>query len=95
MLKPSLDSTSRYRLKRFGVKLALISAFALAQIVSPLGFSRGLEYLLGFTVLISAGIALYKRENLSSRTLDHWDEAALFLVLFVAVHFTAFHLLQK
>lgn len=95
MLSMPSDPTSLRRLKQFGVKLALIVAFALAQIVSPLGFSKGLQYLLGFSVFISAGTAAYERENLANRTLDHWDQAALFLILFVVVHFIAFHFLQE
>jgi len=77
------------------VKLALVIAFALAQIISPLGFSKGLELLLGFTALVSAGIAVYKREGLANATLGHWDEAGAFLVLGMGTHFVAFHLLQN
>ena len=95
MLRTSIDPASLYTLKRFGVRLALVSVFALAQIVSPLGFGKGLELLLGFTALVCAITAITKREHVASRTLGHWDEAALFLMLGVGVHFIAFHLLQN
>ena len=95
MLRTSIDPASLYTVKRFGVRLALVSVFALAQIVSPLGFGKGLELLLGFTALVCAITAITKRENASSRTLGHWDEAALFSMLGIGAHFIVFHWLQS
>lgn len=95
MVRTSIGPESLYAAKRFGIKLALVTAFSLAQIVSPLGFGMGLEALLGFNALVSAGVAAYRRESFSSRTVGYWDEAAAFLTLGIAAHFVIFHMLRN
>jgi hypothetical protein len=85
MLTRALDPVSCYTLKRLGVRLAILLAFALAQIASPWGSARALMAMSGFTVLICAGFAVFTREKPFGRSLGYWDEGIFFLLLFAAV----------
>jgi len=87
MPRVSIDLASLYTLKRAGVRLVIILVFAFAQLETPWGFSKALQFLLAFNALICAAIAAYKRESAVSRSLGHWDEAAFLLLLCVGVHF--------
>lgn len=95
MVRTSISPESLYTVKRFGIKLALISVFAVPQIFSPLGFGMGLESLLGFNALVSAAVAAYNRERFSSHTVGYWDEAVAFIMLAISTHFVAFHMLRN
>jgi hypothetical protein len=83
----SIDRRSLYTLKRAGLRLIIIVIFAAAQISTPWGGALALQFLLGLNALICAGLAVYRRESFGSRTLGHWDEAALLALLCIGVYF--------
>jgi hypothetical protein len=50
----------------------------------PWGFFRAVAMLAGFSATIDIALAVYRREKLGFRTLNYWDEAAVFLAIFLA-----------
>ncbi|HEY5239265.1 MAG TPA: hypothetical protein VIJ62_12850 [Rhizomicrobium sp.] len=91
----SAKKRSIYVAKRFAVRLAIICLFALAQIPLPWGFSGGLQLMLLFSVLISVGLAIYRRETLLDNAFGYWDEAGALLLLLLCVRVVAMILTCK
>lgn len=73
-----LDSQNRYALKRFGLKFAILLAFALVQ-MAPIG--RTLTIMFSFASLFDLVLALVQSHHLWNRHFTYWDEAAAFLLL--------------
>lgn len=72
---------SRYVLRRFALKLAILSGAALAQVQAPWGFRNAVTALATLSALISVGLAVYRRERPTGGTLNYWDEAIVFLAI--------------
>ena len=79
-----------YVVRRFAIKLVIISVFALAQSFAPWGFVRALVVLFGFAALIDVGLALLLKQRFKFRALSYWDEAGMFFLLALLLS----HLLQ-
>ena len=78
-----MSPANRRALKRFGIKLAILTAFALAQWL--LGIMSAALFLAIFTAMLDVVGAIWRRERLLSPHITYWDEAAMFLVLFLAL----------
>lgn len=77
----TVDPQSRYALKRFLLKLAMLSIAALAQVQAPWGLVIATTYLAILSALICAGLALVRSERPIAETLNYWDEAFAFLAI--------------
>jgi len=58
-----IDACSAYVLKRFGLKVAILLAFAFAQVYAPWGFKGAVTILALFSGLLSILLALYWHER--------------------------------
>ena len=65
-------------LARFGVRLAILTAFAA---FGAMGFGRSLVALLWMSTLLSAVIGGVRREPILAPQLNHWDEMACYIGL--------------
>jgi hypothetical protein len=81
-----MDAGSAYALKRFGWKLAILTAFALAQVKAPWGFKGAAITLALISGTLSFALALYWRERPRAGALNHWDEAVAFFGIAGLVH---------
>jgi hypothetical protein len=79
----SMSPANRYGLKRVGIKLAILTLCALA--LWPLGIMRGALFLAIFSALLDVFAAVWRRERLLSPSMTYWDEAAIFLVIFLGL----------
>lgn len=80
----TFDLQSRHVLKRFLLKLAILSPAALAQAQAPWGLETAAKSLATFSALICAALALVKGERPIAETLNYWDEAIAFLAIGLA-----------
>ena len=81
-----LDPASRYAVKRVVLKLGMLLAFASLQAGSTYGAGYALFLMLNFVSLVDVVIALFQRASPFGSTLTYWDEAVVFLMLAIAVH---------
>ena len=72
---------SRFALKRFALKLAMILAFAGIQASTPWGFADALAVLAGGSAFMAAVLARVLRQRARGKVLSYWDEALAFLVI--------------
>ncbi len=68
---------------RFGLRLAILAAFAA---FSGVGFGRSFAALLWMTTIFSAVVGAVKREPLFTGILKYWDETVSYAALFALVH---------
>lgn len=73
----ALDPAARRAPERFALKLVTLLVFALAE--APRGFRRALGQLSLLTAVISGLLGAFDRERPAAPSLNHWDEAAMFL----------------
>jgi hypothetical protein len=81
-----LDPGSRYAVQRFALKLGMLLAFAALEAGGPYGAGRALHLMLNFVGLVDMVIALFQRAWPFGSTLTYWDEAAIFFMLSLALH---------
>ena len=72
---------SGYVLKRFAMKFAILTVFAMAQVRTPWGFRNAALALSVFSAAICSGFALYRREAITLTRLNYWDEAIAFGII--------------
>ena len=72
---------SGYVLKRFAMKFAILTVFAMAQVRTPWGLRSAALALSVFSAAICGGFALYRREAITLTLLNYWDEAIAFAVI--------------
>ena len=65
-------------LVRFGVRLIILVAFAS---FGNIGFGGSLAALLWMSAILSAVIAVFRREPPFDRVLNHWDETVAYAAL--------------
>ncbi|MEJ1968228.1 MAG: hypothetical protein WDN03_06250 [Rhizomicrobium sp.] len=82
---PSIDPPAVYAAKRFGLKLLLILFFAAAQIWTSWGFAKAFVMLALGSAAMDVVLALILRQRPRAGTLNYWDEAAIFILLALAV----------
>jgi hypothetical protein len=75
------DSKSLASMKRFGLKLGMITVFALLQIPTAWGGFRAFVTLALSSASISLLCALVRREPLANEQFNYWDEVLIFLLL--------------
>ncbi len=71
-----MDKRDTYALRRFCLKAVILAALALARV--PSSFRENASLLFAFAALFDAGIAIVRRERVTSRNFTYWDEAAVF-----------------
>lgn len=76
--KLPLSSKSAAVIIRFGLRMAVIVAFAA---LGGVGFERGLTVMLWMSTVLSAGLATFDREEPLGASLNHWDEAGAYAAL--------------
>jgi hypothetical protein len=85
-----VDAQSRRRVGAFALKLSLYLAAATAMSASSqrplLDFARLLEFWFYLSGLVTAFIALVKRQKPGPGALTYWDEALAFGALCLLVH---------
>jgi hypothetical protein len=86
MISVVMDAGSVYTVKRFGWKVAILSAFALAQVKAPWGFKGAVTILALVSGILSLALALYWRERPRVGALNYWDEAVAFFGIAGLVH---------
>lgn len=74
-------SLNRYALRRFALKLVVLTLFAFAHQPSLWGFGRAMATLTLLTGWADLVLALIRSERPLAPTLTYWDEAASFLAL--------------
>ena len=72
---------SGYVLKRFAMKFAILTVFAMAQVRTPWGSRNAALAPSVFSAAICSGFALYRREAVTLTRLNYWDEAIAFAVI--------------
>jgi hypothetical protein len=72
-----LDPASRHALERCALKLAILLTFALVPL--PWGLHPSLVRLALLFAALSGLLAWVNQERLDAASLNHWDEAAVFL----------------
>jgi hypothetical protein len=80
----TLDPQSRSVLKRFLVKIAILSIAALAVVEAFGGLRIAVTDLAMFSGLVSCGLAVFRRQRPMAGSLNYWDEAAAFLAIAAA-----------
>jgi hypothetical protein len=63
---------------RFWLRMVILAVFAA---FGSIGFARSLAALLGMSAVLSAVIAIIKREKMLGASLNHWDEMAIYVAL--------------
>jgi hypothetical protein len=63
---------------RFGLRMVILLLFAA---FSSIRFDQSLTLLLLMSIILSAVLATFKREEPFSSTLNHWDEAIAYAAL--------------
>ncbi len=81
-----MDKRDTRAIRRFCLKGAILSAFALAGAQSC--FRDNATLLFAFAAILDAGIAFARREALMDRNFTYWDEAAVFV--FVTIFLITF-----
>ena len=76
--RPSRAFKSGEVIVRFLVRMIVLLAFAA---VAGIGFAPSLAMLLWMSTILSAGVAVFKRELPLADVLNHWDEAAAYITL--------------
>ncbi len=76
--KFSHSSKSAEVIARFGLRMAVIVAFA---VLGGIGFERGLTVMLWMAAILATVIAMFDREELAGSALNHWDEASAYAAL--------------
>ena len=66
-------------LLRFGIRMTLLTAFAA---FGHVGFARSFAALLAMSAMLCSIVAAVRREAVFSRSLNHWDEAAVYAALY-------------
>jgi len=79
----SVSPANRYGLQRFGVKLGVLTVGAVVQ--WPLGIMTAALFLAIFSALLDVFGAVLRRERLFSPSITYWDEAAVFLAIFLVL----------
>ncbi len=79
---PSVASSSIWVLARFGVRMAILIAFAT---FGGVGFGRSMAALMWMAIVLAAVVATAKRERPFGAALNHWDEAAGYAAIFALV----------
>src|ERR1700760_210557 len=67
--KFSHSSKSAEVIARFGLRMAVIVAFA---VLGGIGFERGLTVMLWMAAILATVIAMFDREELAGSALNHW-----------------------
>lgn len=69
-------------LARFGVRMAILLAFAS---FGSIGFARSLAALMWMAIVFTAFVAIVKRERPFREALNHWDEVVAYTAVFCLV----------
>lgn len=72
------EVTSIRVIGRFCLRMAILVVFAA---FGNIGFARSLTALLGMSAVLSAMLAIIKREHLLGTSLNHWDEMTVYAAL--------------
>jgi hypothetical protein len=67
---------------RFGVRLSILLVFAM---FGSIGFGRSLAALLWMSTILSAAIAVMRREQPLDSALNHWDETVTYAAICMLV----------
>lgn len=76
-----IDRASRYALKRFALKFAILIASALVQFRLHWGVIDAFIALMFLSAFVSGIIAIYNREPIRKGAFNYWDETLLFLLV--------------
>jgi hypothetical protein len=76
--KLTLTSKSAKVIVRFGLRMAVVVAFAA---LGGIAFTRGLTVMLWMSTVLSTVIAMFDREEPLGTSLNHWDEASAYAAL--------------
>ena len=79
-----LDADSRWAIRRFLIKLAVVGLFAGIVVKRPL--IESILVLASVNILTSVAIAVLYRESWDDGALNHWDEAMAFTGLCALAH---------
>lgn len=69
-------------LARFGVRMAILLAFA---DFGSIGFARSFAALMWMAIVFTAFVAIVKRERPFSEALNHWDEVLAYAAMFCLI----------
>ena len=76
--RPSRAFRSGEVILRFSLRMIVLLAFAS---VAGIGFRQGLAMLLWMSTILSVVLATIRREVPLADVLNHWDEAAVYIIL--------------
>ena len=78
-MAPPHELSPRKVLIRFGLRMAILAAFAAS---GSTGFGKSLAALLAMSAILYPILAIARREAVLQRALNHWDEAVAYAALY-------------